>query len=75
MLKLIKLIIKYVLTFPVVMRSIIRGSRLDYSTLVTFHRYFYFAKVDSSQYCSFKYKNEIIKFKYLFPNIMNFSVT
>ena len=74
MLRSIKLIIKYVLTFPVVMRSIIQGSRLDYSTLVTFHRYFYFAKVDSSQYCSFKYRNEIIKFKYLFPNIMNFAV-
>ena len=62
MLKSIKSIIKYVFTFPVVMKSIIQGSRLDYSTLVTFHRYFYFAKVDSSQYCSFKYKNEIIKF-------------
>ena len=74
MLKLTKFIIKYVLTFPVVMRSIIRGSHLDYSTLVTFHRYFYFAKVDNSEYCSFKYKNEIIKFKYLFPNIMNFAV-
>lgn len=74
MLKLIKFIIKYTLTFPVVIKSIIQGSRLSYSTLVTFHRYFYFAKVDSSEYCSFKYKNEIIRFRYSFPNIMDFSV-
>ena len=71
---LLKLVFKYIITFPVVMKSIICGSKLNYSTLVTFHRYFYFAKVNRSQYCSFKYKNEIIKFKYLFPNIMNFAV-